>query len=716
MPKSIRKIIVLLLAIVIVATATLTAFAQQEPSSDNSMETALIAVKSLLDIDDKVFTEFTYSSSYSNYETMEGLIWAFNWADANNSSIYAQAREDGTLMQFWKYTYNGKYFGFAEINKDAAVTIADEFIKRAKPNTYSYYKAPANVNASIHSSDYSINYYAEVNGYTFSAAYVSVNVDKFTGEVTGYNTSNVDLRNFRFESAGGIISEDTAVAAYAEKIGLSLEYRSYFNYENNTSAVFPVYLLSSGAAKYISAKTGEVIEYVYDSGTSLNDSATSASAAPMMEQAEDMSVGGSGGGSASLTPAEIDAIDKVSNYLTSEQALQKLLEAMDLEDLDVNSFSEKYIGLNRDYRNRDHYYYDINLYRFNDATAYQDDDIMYAYGRVEAESGKVMSFSYYYFGTPASGETSYTEEQAAASVDAFLKKMAPDEFAKTKIEEVAEGAAVPYNPRGEVNSSYIRYENGIPFRDNGINISFNLYTGKVTTYYLNWFDNVSFPGVSGVMAPQSALSAYVAQNGSNITYITTGGGNASLVYEFGSRAVYIDPFDGGALNYSGEPQAEDEIAPDYSDVAGHWSEDVVMRLLDNGVYKWGGPFEPNKVMTELEFLEYLLLLEPYYNYLEPRDFFTERGIDIAVDPDKIITRQEAARIIVEYLGYGKLAEQSEWFVYPFSDNVNEQYKGYITICFMLGIAGGDNGSFNAAGSITRAQAAVILQNLIILKT
>ena len=177
-------------------------------------------------------------------------------------------------------------------------------------------------------------------------------------------------------------------------------------------------------------------------------------------------------------------------------------------------------------------------------------------------------------------------------------------------------------------------------------------------------------------------------------------------------AAFIDPLDGKALGYDGTAGDDNVVVPDYSDVIGHWSESIVMRLLDNGVYLWGGSFEPDKVMTELEFARYLMLIEQYYGYLEPREFFIQQGIDIEADPDKALTRQEAARIVVEYLGFGKLAVQSEWFVYPFSDNVSSQYKGYVTICYMLGIIDGSDGVFNATGNITRAHAAAILANLI----
>ena len=714
MRKLLKKVLVLLLAAVIAAAAPVSAHAQPV-SQDVSMETALVAVKSVIDIDDDLFTDFSYSSSFSNYETREGLIWYFHWS-ADNAYIHAAATADGTLLYFNKYLYDSKYFGFAEFSIDEAISIADEFIQRASPRTYTYFKAPADVGSNLHNSDIYLSYTAEVNGYAFPAAYLFVSVNKFTGEVTGYSRRNVDPGRFKFESADGLIGVNEAVTAYAEKIGLALEYKSSFDYENNKITVFPAYMFKSHGDRFISARTGDVVEYVYDLGAEGDDimSGGGSSGTAPLEASADASEGSRG---ANITPAERAAIEQVAGFLTSEQALRKLLEAAELTDLNVESFDEQYISLGRDYLDNSRYFYNVNLYKYLEWDA-ADDEITGLFGRVDATTGRVMSFSFFYHGMPVSSDgKTLSIEQAGAAVEAFLKKNAQAELAKSRLDESPQTAAGRFGPSAyNYHFNYVRYEGAVPFRDNGINVTFNPNTGKVTSYSLNWFENVTFPGVSGVITPQSALSVFAEQNGSSIIYVTTGEGNASLVYDFKSHSL-IDPFSGKAIDHSGKPVTDTAVTPAYGDVAGHWSEKYVTRLLENGVYMWGGRFEPDKVMTELEFLQYIMLIEPYYlARMEPQSFFAQRGINVEASPDKNLTRQEAVRIIVEYLGYGKLAEQSKWFVYPFNDRVAEEYKGYVTICYMLGIVTGDaSGRFNAASNVTRAQAAVMLHNLILVQ-
>jgi len=133
------------------------------------------------------------------------------------------------------------------------------------------------------------------------------------------------------------------------------------------------------------------------------------------------------------------------------------------------------------------------------------------------------------------------------------------------------------------------------------------------------------------------------------------------------------------------------------------------------VYNWSGSFEPDRVMNEAEFVQYIMQVEgTWLARMAPQDFLTQRRINFEVNADRQVTRQVAAKIIVEYMGFGQLAMQPRWFVYPFNDSVADEFKGYITIAHMLGIVGGDSvGNFGATGNVTRGQAAAMLYNLIL---
>jgi len=398
--------------------------------------------------------------------------------------------------------------------------------------------------------------------------------------------------------------------------------------------------------------------------------------------------------------------------MSSEQALERLLEAAELTGLDITSFNEQHIGLNRDYLDSSRFFYDVNMFRY-ETTA--EDEIAGFFGRIEALTGRVMSFSIYYSGSSLTDDfDTLTEEQVEAAVAAALDRLAPGELEKSRLESTMR----PTVNRGGYTSgyysySYLRYENDIICRDNGISVTLDQNTGKVTRFVLNWYDNITFPQVTNVMTPLQALTVFVGFDGIRTGYITTGEGNAALVYDFDSSG-YIDPYTGTALDYRGRPRVDDSAVPTYSDVIGHWSESYVMRLLSNGVFMWGDPFDPESEMTELEFLQYLMLIEGHSPLAaDVRAFYVSRGVTVAADADTRLTRQEATRIIVEYLGYGRLAERSGSYVYPFTDSVGAAYIGHITICYMLDIVSGFDGRFEPTAIVTRAEAAVLLHNLIL---
>jgi len=681
-------------------------------ATDASMEAALLAVRRIITIDDEIFTDFSYSSSFSNWETREGLIWHFNWS-GDDASAFATVSADGTLLNY-NVWHSGQSFGFAEISVVEALNRAEAFIRRAIPaSQHEFFTHVFDRSTNIHSREFSFLIEAYVGSHAFPISSINIGVDKFTGEITSYFTSNIDPTRFNFERADNLISHENAIAAHAENIGMSLEYRSRFNFETNQVTIFPAYTKNEVGTNYISAITGEVVTYVFDRGA-VGGYAIGMGGAVAAPQAEaDESVGRAW---ASLSPAERAAVEQVAGFITNEQALDRLLGAMDLSGLDVRAFDDKHISLSRDFVDSSRFVYNVSLFRNLEWDA-ADDEIRSISGTVDATTGRVRAFNLGYHGTPflVAGQP-MSDSQIQAAVSAFLREMAPAELAASRLESRQAPSIGRFEAAGINNFNYIRMANGIPFRDNGISVAFNQVTGVVTNFSLNWLDNVSFPSISNVLTPEQALTRFVEQNGSRTIYITTGESNARLVYDFGSGL--IDPFTGALIDFMGDPMQDQAFTPNYSDVIGHWSERYVMRLLDNGVYNWSGLFEPDRVMNEVEFVAYIMQIEqPWMARMAPQAFLQQRGIDFDASAGRQVTRQAAAKIIVEYLDFGLLAQQPQWFVYPFNDNVSDAFRGYITIAHMLGIVGGDtNGNFNANGNVTRGQAAVMLHNLIIART
>jgi hypothetical protein len=268
-----------------------------------------------------------------------------------------------------------------------------------------------------------------------------------------------------------------------------------------------------------------------------------------------------------------------------------------------------------------------------------------------------------------------------------------------------------------------REVNGIPFDSNGIHVSFNLITGKVTSYSLDWWNNVQFPAVGNVLSAREVLGIAAAQIDFDVVYMNLGGNELKLVYTFDQFFWSLDPYSGNPLDWNGEVSEFLRWGrPDYSDVIGHWSEGYVTALADNGIHVFDGAFNPDQVITQEEFARFVSSVMGGGHNIWVYDAFVASGImprRPGTDPSEVqfsdvsLLRQEAAKIIAVFMGYGRLLEVPEIFAFPFNDDVDPGYIGGITICAALGLLYGDaDGNFNAADTMTRAEAAAVVYRLV----
>jgi hypothetical protein len=124
---------------------------------------------------------------------------------------------------------------------------------------------------------------------------------------------------------------------------------------------------------------------------------------------------------------------------------------------------------------------------------------------------------------------------------------------------------------------------------------------------------------------------------------------------------------------------------------------------------------PGERITQEGFLHYLYAPERSYYY--NRDAFyrmlADRGVVKAEerDPEAELSRYDAAKFTIRYLGQQRLAEHPELFTNVFNDDVAAEYRGYAAIAKAFSIMKGDAaGNFNGARALTNAEAAVIILN------
>jgi hypothetical protein len=712
------------------------------------LETALTAITKIVDIDENLYTNFSWNHW--------GGTVHLNWSSRDwNASISASVSAEGELMYFYRWEWTEQrqinQVMLAELTRAQAADKAGAFLKKALGDVFDGFEL-ISTQLWYPSSNYSISYSLSKNGYTHTNYTVSVEVDKITGEIMSFwRNAPPAGALFEYQDASETITREEALAAYLENIGLDLVYTEHWNWETRELTVRPVYRLNNNRWNaYISAVDGSLVEIdwnVYLPGDF--DGAITGEAVAVGEAVEDMAGYGAlnmGGmeqrARRDFSPAERAAIDAAADWAvkTPEEAINAMIKAFDLE-IDPDDYHLNW-HLNNHWVNQRQHLWNINLNKSSDDWMIHEG----YYAEIDARSGDIISYSYSFWdqsrwsrGIVIDEEPQsnllYTHDEAKEIAIAKIKSLLPGRIDFDRHFEFIDRSHMGIVPLSDDDKlanyhfMFARKANGILFEANAVSVTLNNTTGAITGYYLSWFENVSFPAVTNIVTPEAALKTISDFVGYNKYYMSNGRTednskiNVSLIYRFDGN-VMVDPFTGKLIDWNfEEPTRLDNTLPDYTDLDGHWAEEMVKTLADNGIFVWGGDtFDPDKAITRGEFFSYMRfysnnswLFSQISSGISSRWGWESIGSGFS-DPDagKVITRQEAMKILCEMAGYGDIGKHYQIFAYPFNaDGIDEEYKGYVAILYALGLIRGDgNGNFNAKDDLTRAEAAQIAYNIV----
>ncbi|MCL2814424.1 MAG: S-layer homology domain-containing protein [Oscillospiraceae bacterium] len=687
---------------------------------DVKMKEALTAVKKVIDVDDKTYPNFSYYYYPDGYGSET---WNFNWYSTDgNANINVTVLGSGRILYYGKYEYNekndAKQAWFAELTKAQAAKLAETFLKKMLGSEFAGYRLYQQF-LGYPSDRYNLVYILAKNGYDYPEFQIYADVDKITGDIlsfSNYNYTNYNYAEepkFDYQNTSDVISKEDALKAYLEKIGLELVYTSYYDYAAREQKVHPVYRLKNNYGEYISAADGSVVDITGGFSGIVPLGGVNDAAAPEAESA-----GGYGG--VSFSDAELAELARARNYITAEQAIDIMAKAFDLDPAGLENLN-KSTYLQSDYMDKDKYLWSVSLYSYSDTT-YENH-----YASLDAETGTIMyysggSYPVYGYGKDYDSEGRYTYEEAKAIVMKKIKELCPK-----NIETEFEFSAQSYEGKEPYYYfNFTRKVNGILFESNNLYVTFDNISGKISSYSFQWFDKAVFPKLDKLVSPAKALANIAEYVGYDICYASTGiteDGkiNAVLVYKFGG-SVMADPFTGKCIGWDFKEAALPEAEPDYKDLENHWNEEKIWRLTNNGIYVWGGEkFDPDADITQGEFVSYLKFFvynSYYFTRMESSIFVNAYAYRLmesyGADAGKILTKQEAAKIVCELAGYGELGQHTEIFNYPFNDdNCDEAYRGYVAIIKAFGlILGDDKGNYDGTKNLTRAEAASIIYNIV----
>ncbi len=679
------------MAISLILTSAIPAFAA-DTTTGKGLEQAILQVKNIIAIPSD-YKNFQYSSNTYEENGKSISVWYLNWNnDDYSGGISATGEDGGYLINYNKYSNKPKE-GLGAMSREAAQKKAEAFLAKVRPDVASKLRLMPNTNYN-NGDRYYFNYKPSINDAIVSYADINVEVDRYNGEVVGYNYTGSAEDLSRLPDAAGVIGVEAAQKAYLEKIKVGLSYYSNYDYNKRILTVFPAYSGANREGKAIDAKTGEPVDiyndFIYYGG---------------MGGSGAMKTASSNASDSQLTQEELNAITGLSSLITKEKAesaLRSTIPGLTSNEKVLNT------SLTKNYVEKDKYQWEFGF----DG----------AYGVVNAKTGEVTSF-YIYNEDSRNGHAGLSEESARAKADAFIKKMAPEKFEQSRFYESPNIRLYKLDNSGVTDYSfnYYRQVNGVDFIDNGFTVIVNKDSGMVTNYDCTWYDNVTFPSIEKVITPEDAFKAINVTGKMGLMYKKINDGKSvALVYDFTvpARDYLIDPVNGTKLGYDGKAYKETAL-PEYTDIKGHWAEAKILKLLENGYYLQGEKFNPSQKINQLSFLRYLY--SPIQMYYDDKGFYEMMINDKIIKkeekaPTAVLTRQDAAKLIVRYLGQGKAAEHPEIFINPFKDKVSDAYKGYAAISYGLKVMQGDKkGRFNGTNQVTNAEAAVIIYNALQVK-
>ncbi len=645
-------------------------------TDSKELESAILAVKNVITVDEK-FTEFQYTSWSEESGNLDAgmKIWSLNWQTADGKEgISASVDNNGVLRNYSTYTETIGTGGLGTLSKSQGAAIAKEFLAKAMPvgfkdvrlTDYSSYEATKYYNFALY-----------VNGIKVNFVNMNVSVDAKTGKVVDYYANNIGyLAKVTFPSLTGVINKDAAAAAFKSNIGVDLSYMIYSNYDKKEIKSFLAYRLAS-TVYAIDALTGKPVESYSYYGWPMGDGGAGG-------EARDQST------SDGLTPEEQQEVENIYGLLTQSEAIDTLnnkVPAMaNVGKLTYSSFSKDPF--------EERYTWNLSFEK--------------GYGTVDAATGEIISFNLYT--ETESSTTGIALEKAKASAEALIKSLAPDKAGQVNFDL--------YQSNISVNSdvyylNYTRQENGIPVSYNGISVTVEKKDGKIIGYYSNWNNKVTFSAIGKTISEDEAFAIYDSKSDYNLTYILNSNKEVVPAYMFMKDAGFnLDPTTGALIDYEGKPYSAPISDTGYTDIQGKWYEKTVVALYENGYYIAGDKFNGNSQITQEGFLRYI-----YSNYYgnastdELYDMLIMNGIVKKEEkaPAALLTRQEAAKFAIRYLGLGKAGEQYQIYLKVFPDKTAMEYRGYTALVKSLGIMTGDQyGRFNGTRILTNAEAATVI--------
>ncbi|WFA10281.1 YcdB/YcdC domain-containing protein [Tissierella sp. Yu-01] len=692
-----KSFIICIAALVLLTTMPIGVYG--DSAIDKNLETVILKVKDLFDISNEYDTFNSHVNSRGN-----SFYFYLNWSDSNSKldTINITTDSSGNIISYSKYNpnYVEPETKLPNYTRDEALKLAKEFIGKIDSNVYKELRLKENRNP-IRSNDidYGFSFIRNVNGVPYPDNTVSINVNKFTGEVNNYHT-NWD-REIHFPRPDDVISMDEGKQAYRDNIGLDLMYKTTYRThrimdENQDFSYYLAYsLLDSNKA--IDALTGEAIALGHYG--------------PIYENEKSMdSVAGEG---SNITPEERAEVEKLSGIIDIG-IIEK--EARNILDLGSDHILQSK-NLYSSHKNPGEYQWSLYFIEKND-----DNNGLNVNISLNAKTSELISF-YKYDNYDSKNKASINKDEALELAKNYINKIQPNKANELElIEENLKDGQLSYHFR------FIRKVDDIYVESDSISVTVDTVNKDITSYNFDWF-NGQLPPVGELKGLDKAYEVLFNDIGYELKYATIydyerpedENKEVKLVYAVNQEIpMNIDALTGELLDYSGEPYKNKKDI-EYTDIDDSYAKDKIRTLWEYGVGFNSTDFKPKDKIKQRDFI--YLLFKSQYSYRTE----TEEDIDKIYEelsntriirdgeksPEKVVTKEEAVKFIIRAMNYDKVADISNIYTDLFDDSqeINSTFRGYINIAYGLGIINGDGtGNIKPKIELSREDAASIIYN------
>lgn len=384
---------------------------------------------------------------------------------------------------------------------------------------------------------------------------------------------------------------------------------------------------------------------------------------------------------------------------------------------------------------------------------------------IDALSGQILEYRLEEFNgneeqagvTPPKGAVKLTDAAARQRAFELVNLLVPNAAQDYKLDERV-GETHKNEDENGYEYQFTRMLNGLPVNNLGISLGLDVY-GNLEYFSVGraaGIDKLQLSPSAAKVTKEEALKAYQDFYKLKLQYSSYGGHynmNNSYVDSV-IKLVYSpeakDPMTSGQVldAVSGEWKSVyryeilDSVTSVPADVKGHAAEKELTALLQHGVITPDeqGSVKPDEQITLGDWLGMIAgAVTPYYesyssyygvneqqaiagvkpdspyysavNYAAERQWIN-RSTELKVDAK--LTREQFAVSLASILKYNKLAQflTNDESLNQFGDKESITRKGEVALNIKLGLLQGQNGKFNPQGAVTKADAAVVLMQLV----